>query len=229
MKRSASSSSGARRSAKSARKRVARKLSRVVAIRAPPTHASHLHETGFVDVANAAYGLTSPSTQGVTLLNPIPVGASVNQRIGKKVALKSLQMRGVIVGLQPLHFFSENTVIIVYDRKPAGALPSVTDILANDNSNSMNNDVNAPRFKIIRRWDHVLLGNIVNSITSTTAVNLDAFVDLKGLPVIYKATGTGTIGDIETGALYLVTLGTGTAVPAAYATLQAAFRIRYSD
>jgi len=49
-------------------------------------------ETGFVDTAATVY--PADTTGGVALIATIPQGTSVNQRVGKKIKLKSLQIRG---------------------------------------------------------------------------------------------------------------------------------------
>ena len=56
----------------------------------------------------------------------------------------------------------------------------------------------------------------------------DWWLDLKSKPVVYKAAGTGAIGDIEEGALYLVTIGQVAAGTAA-AAARLAFRLRFLD
>lgn len=184
-------------------------------------------ETGFVDTALASYALDT--TGSVTLLNTVAQGASVNQRVGKKIILKSIQARGY---MQNNTAASVNDVafLIVYDKRPTGSLPSVTDILVAANASAFNNDANAGRFSVIKRVDETLMGN-----TSAAASYLDSmykgadyFLDLKNRPTVYKAAGTGAIGDIEEGALYLVTVGNVTAGTGAAATAQA-FRLRFLD
>lgn len=188
-------------------------------------------ETGYVDLAAATYGLDT--TGSVTLLNTVAQGASVNQRVGKKIVLKGLQCRG--------NMLNNNTAtgndiafMIVYDKRPTGALPTITDILATATSFSMNNDANAGRFRILKRHDDVLIGNlsltgaVANAVTEATQKSADWYLDLKGIPTTYKAAATGAIADIEEGALYLVTIGnvaTGTAA----ASLSAGFRLRFLD
>jgi hypothetical protein len=56
----------------------------------------------------------------------------------------------------------------------------------------------------------------------------DWWLDLKNLPVVYKAATTGAINDIEEGALYLVTVGNIAAGTAA-ANTSSAFRLRFKD
>lgn len=184
-------------------------------------------ETGFVDVASAVYALDT--TGSVTLLNTIAQGASVNQRVGKKVVMRSLQCRGYC---QNSSTASANDVafVIVYDKRPTGALPAVTDIFTAASSSAMTNDANSGRFTILKRWNEVLIGNLTAAANYTEAAykNVDYFLPLKNLPVAYKAAGTGAIGDIEQGALYLVTLGSSAASTGA-ASLVSQFRLRFLD
>ena len=56
-------------------------------------------------------------------------------------------------------------------------------------------------------------------------VSNDFWLSLGNRPVTFKAAGTGAIGDIEEGALYLVTVG-NTAAGTAAAALAASFRMR---
>lgn len=188
-------------------------------------------ETGYVDVALATYVLDT--TGSVTLLNTVAQGAAVTQRIGKKIIMKGLLCRGNI-GNNSAATVNDVAYMIVYDKRPTGALPSVTDILVTANANSMNNDANAGRFRIVKRVDDILLGNssltgaVANALVDSTYKTMDWYLDLKSMPVTYKAAGTGAIGDIEEGALYLVTVG-NTAAGTSAAVMGAAFRLRFLD
>ena len=188
---------------------------------------AYKNEMGYVDVAAADYALDT--TGSVTLLNTIAQGAAVTQRVGKKVVLKGLQCRG---NLQNGSTANSNDVafMIVYDKRPTGALPAVTDILTAATSQAMNNDANAGRFSIIKRYDDILIGNLTAAANYTEAAvkSCDWWLDLKSKPVVYKAAGTGAIGDIEEGALYLVTVGQVAAGTAA-AAMRVAFRLRFVD
>lgn len=184
-------------------------------------------ELGYVDVAATNYALDT--TGSVTLLNTVSQGAGVTQRVGKKIVMRGLQFRGAMYNNASA---SQNSVafLIVYDKRPTGALPAVTDILVTANATAMNNDTNAGRFVIVKRVDSVLTGN--SSAAANYMDNMyksaDFYLSLKGLPTTYKAAGTGAIGDIEEGALYLVTVGV-LAAGATAATLQGGFRLRFLD
>lgn len=185
------------------------------------------NETGFVDVASATYALDT--TGSVTLLNTVAQGAGVSQRVGKKIVLKSLQFRGI---MQNGSAATANDVafLVVYDKRPTGALPAVTDILALASAQAMNNDANGGRFSILKRVDSYLIGNLTApaNYTEIAVRDCDYFLPLKGLQTVYKAAATGAIGDIEEGALYLVTIG-GTAAGTGAASLIGTMRLRFID
>lgn len=192
---------------------------------------AYAKEKGYFDTASATYPLNT--TGSVTLLNPVPQGAAVTQRVGKKIIMKGLQCRGFMGGDADA-IVNDVAYLIVYDKRPTGALPAVTDILVTANSASMNNDNNAGRFRILKREDCVLIGNqsvtgvVANALTEKTAASCDWWLDMKSAPVTYKAAGTGAIGDIEEGALYLVTVG-NVAAGTADANMVAGFRLRFLD
>lgn len=188
-------------------------------------------ETGFVDLAAATYALDTTGT--VTLIATVAQGASVNQRVGKKIRLKSLQCRGQMFN-GTTATSNDVAYMIVYDRRPTGSLPAVTDILDTASAISMNNDANSGRFSILKRCDGLLIGNqtvqaaIANYATDNSVQPADWFLNLKNLQTVYKAAATGAIADIEQGALYLVTVGSNVAGTTA-ATLQVGFRTRFWD
>lgn len=192
---------------------------------------AYAKEKGYVDVPEATYALNT--TGSIVLLNAVAQGAAVTQRVGKKIIMKGLQCRGAMSG-DATAIVNDVAYMIVYDKRPTGALPTITDILVSVSPRSMNNDANAGRFSILKRVDEVLLGNpsvtgvVANALTEVTAMGTDWWLDLKSKPVTYKAAGTGAIGDIEEGALYLVTVG-GAAAGTDDASMVAQFRLRFLD
>lgn len=181
-------------------------------------------ETGFVDLASASYATDTTGT--ITLIATVPQGASVNQRVGKKILWKSIQIRGLgTAGSTTVA--SDVAYLIVYDRRPTGSLPAITDVLDSVSSRSMNNDANSGRFKILRRKDWVFVGN-TTTFTEATAVSLEDYIKLPMLPAVFKAAGTGAINDIEEGALYLITVGNQAAGTSA-GSITIGIRTRFYD
>lgn len=187
--------------------------------------ASVNKETGFVDLAAANY--VCDTTGSVTLLATVAQGAGVSQRVGKKIVLKSLQCRGrFFAGTAGV--INDCAAIIVYDKRPTGALPAVTAVLNTANAGSMNNDDNSDRFVILKRLDQILIGDSTTVSTGLEAVDVSFYLPLRMLPTVYKSVADGAIADIEQGALYLVTVGVN-AAGATAASLNATFRTRFVD
>lgn len=183
-------------------------------------------ETGFVDLASGAFAIDTTGT--IALIATVAQGASVNQRVGKKIIWKSLQMRGNSENSSTAGF-NDCAMLIVYDKRPTGSLPAITDVLATANSGAFNNDANSGRFRILKREDWVMVSRPLNLTgTESSAVSNDFYLNLKGLPCVYKAAGTGAIGDIEEGALYCITVGDKAAGTTA-AQGNFAFRTRFVD
>lgn len=179
---------------------------------------------GYVDLANATYNMST--TGSIALVATIAQGAGVQQRIGKKAAYKSVQVRGYAASNTATNI-ADGAALLVYDREPGAALPGITEILDSISSISQNLDVNSKRFRIVRRWDFVFAGSTA-APTSASIHSFDEWVDMKGMPIQFKAAGTGAMGDIATGALYIVTVSTsaaGTSAP----VLQCGFRTRFTD
>lgn len=204
------------------------------------TRALRLHgrgasskETGFVDTAVATYNYST--TGSIALLNTVAQGVTVNQRVGKKIMLKGMLCRGLNLN-NATALINDCAMIIVYDKRPTGALPAITDVLVSASSQSMNNDANSGRFKILKRHDFTLVGNTSQTappvsdgnITERVCNDEDWWLNLKGLPTTYKAATTGAIADIEEGALYIVTVGSNVAGTAA-AIASLGFRLRFLD
>ncbi len=183
-------------------------------------------DAGYVDLADATYACNT--TGSITLLATVAQNASVNGRIGKKAVWKSLQCRGHLLP-NTTTLVSKVALIVVYDRRPQALIPGITDVLEAATPTAFNNTQNEGRFQILKRIDCVLVGNnTAGEQTSATAYTVDFFLDLKHKPVVFKAAGTGAMGDIEEGALYFITVG-NVAAGTADTDLQAGFRVRFND
>jgi len=183
-----------------------------------------LTEPGFVDVADTGYVLDTTGT--ITLLNTVPQGAGTSQRVGKKIMLKSLEFHGKAQGNGSANY-NYCSILIIYDKRPTGTLPGITDVLNSASPLSFNNDANSDRFETLKRHDFELIGNATD-YTAISARRLDFYLPLRGRPEVFKAAGTGAIGDISEGAIYQITIGSVAAGTGA-ANLDGGFRLRYVD
>ena len=143
----------------------------------------------------------------ITLIATVAQGTSVNQRVGKKIQWKSMQIRGTVQA-NATTVSNNSAWLIVYDRRPTGSLPAITDVLSSATAISFTNDANSGRFQILKRWNDTILGNgHGRSADGQVKRRRRRVPPLRSLPCAYKAAGTGAIGDIEQGALYLITVG----------------------
>jgi hypothetical protein len=193
------------------------------------TTVGRAKETNYVDLAQNTYTVATNLPSDVYLLNTIPQGASSSNRIGKRVAMKSLQCRGAFYSSAGTTF-EDGCLIIVYDRRPCGTMPNKTDIFTTSDSLGFNNDQNSDRFVVLKRVDYNLTGNIggnIDGANSNSIISADFYLNLKGLPTVFKAAGTGAIGDQSVGSLFFMLMGRTSGAPASLATLS--FRLRYVD
>lgn len=218
----------------------------------PADFFSSSAEVKALDITLFVNPLNTPGN--ITPLNLVAPGSSFYQRVGRKIEMKSVRIIGYVNLRVPLIMQTNYTaylarVMIVYDRQTNGALPAMSDILQNvdytgvglTTSLSSINLNNRDRFSIIR--DQIIYMPFVRSNNATPdpyvdyivptadpvtpTYNIDMYCKLKGLATQYKAdSAVPTIGDVATGALYLVTLG-------AYATsawqINTTSRLRYLD
>lgn len=196
--------------------------------------AAHQKESGYKDVRAMNSSSQNFQVGGVTLLNSIAQGPSVSERIGKKVVLTSVQVRGTVLpgANPPSNGVAKVTWMIVYDRHPKAGLPSVNDLIDNSPgpatgySDMFTKDDNTGRFRIVRRKDYICTGTQA-APTDLSAYSIDEWTQLRQLEVEYMSAGTGAIGDIQTGALYLVWFSNETAVGTATGDIYT--RVRFKD
>lgn len=188
-------------------------------------HQRALTESHYVDTAYVSYNIDT--TGSVTLMATMAQGVSVNQRVGKWAQYDHIELRG-LVRAGASDATAEGTVYLVYDKRPTSSLPAVTDILVSATSRSFVNDDNKERFQIVKEWNTLTIGNVTTFDTGREAQNFDKKVSLRGKKIEFNSAGTGAIGDIAYGALYMVVVGNAPAGVTA-GTLSVATRTRFHD
>lgn len=186
---------------------------------------------------------TLNTTATITALNLITSGSASWQRVGRKVHLKSVHIRGYVNIGNPVAQEDYGRMMVVYDKQPNGALPTIQDILL-DQINS-GTDVslsqrlsginlnNRDRFEILRDQQFWLPPTANTSFTLAPGVafpmTIKMFIDLKGRETTYRADSSpGVIGDISTGSLLLITFGNYASGTEGY-NLALTSRVRFYD
>lgn len=194
---------------------------------------------------------TLNSTMYIQALNVCQAGSAFYNRIGNEIEMKSLHLVGQVIanGAASTGVNEYLRIMLIYDRQPNGAYPVLADILSNYDNNgttssssyAMTNPNNKDRFQILMD-DRLSISNNITTVATqqNTAyvidyikneVNISRYVKLKGLMTRFKtSTSPSVIGDISTGALYLVGIG-NQAAGANGAGYQFLFnsRLKYTD
>lgn len=194
-----------------------------------------------VDIPDSTYGFTRPAGGGsIFLVNPIQAGTGFFNRVGSRVEMKSLHIRGFLY-FASTSIQDQARMIIIYDRQPTGALPAISAILQNRDqagaatspgSAEINLD-NRDRFLIIR--DHqvsipsctVAAGVLTNGPQWVDSPQVNLFIKLKGLTTHFNSTANPlTITNVATGALYCLFISDTQDSTFGF---NGNFRLRYND
>lgn len=191
------------------------------------------------DLTTATYQCNT--TGSFTLLANPTLGSDFNNRIGRKVLLKSVYVRGRVVtetasaGTEAFVPAQQTRMILFIDMQPNGAAPAVTDLLVEALPSSQLNLNNRDRFKILTDRTYCFDPYYVDSSTATETFasapnqiyNVKKYKKLN-LEMIFNATNGGTIADINSGALYMFWIGSR-ASGATDANAIVSTRVRYAD
>ena len=163
------------------------------------------------------------TTGAVTLLNGVARGDDINQRVGRRVRLASLQASIVNYVTPATGIDQTHRCLIVYDKQSNGVAPAITDVLVSASTVAMPNLDNRQRFVIL--YDKLMHLNAAAEPGSMVAFKIN-----KRLPygVQFNSGDAGTVADIQTGGLFFITIGSIAAGGTA-GTFSGRVRVRYTD
>lgn len=166
------------------------------------------------------------STGAMTLLNGLQPGTGASQRIGMKVAIRSLEFKGQVRVTAATGVDQIQRYIILLDRQANGAAPAaLTDFLTGGVYYSLRNLANRRRFKAIH--DRMFSLNASGEPDSQRCWKF--YIKFrKPIIVEFNAGNAGTVADIVTNSLYLMSLGQAPAGATAGSILGYC-RLRYTD
>lgn len=159
----------------------------------------------------------------------VPQSATENNRIGSKIRVKSIQVKGIAFQVPTNAATSADMGVIklVLDKQANGAAPAVTDVLTTQNLPlALMNLDNRERFEILKEWRILFEANAGVSTAYNNSVRDLNFFRKLDLPIMFSGT-TGAITEITSNNLFLIA-GSGTAgddITAVTGTV----RIRFTD
>lgn len=154
-------------------------------------------------------------------LNLTNQGSASWQRIGNKIAMQSLRIRGILsILFTPTATTGATSsvstrMVVVFDKTPSGVLPDFDDIFGNINNEGTSSVgvlsslslLRTKRFRVLK--DYVMSGfpriGLVGTVATQSVEQVfDEFIPLKGLETQYTASNTTpVIADISSGGLYV--------------------------
>jgi len=211
---------GARLSSKMADlARAAARASKTAAMRNPPVYAPP-GEFKSVDTT-----INSAIDNGgyVQLLNGLARGDDINQRSGREVMMKSVQISWLSFATAATGVDQVHRVVLVYDRQANAAALTWNDVFGSTSIHYPRNLENRKRFKILMDMSYV-----INAAGEPGTGRMEKYYRKLAHPVTFNSGNAGTIADITTGSLYLMwtsSVGAG----ATAGTIQGRVRVRYTD
>lgn len=199
--------SGARRPKPVAKLAFARTPAVFVPTRGGATYARPmaLGERKNVDTQLSNFIVAATSTGTLTTLNAMLAGGQPTQRIGRRIELSSLYLRGQVRLASTTAGAASVRVLVIYDRQTNKAAPAITDVLVSDNINAQMLLANSHRFKVLKDCLYPVLGT-----SGPQALVVDEWIPLKGLQTEYvDGSGAGTVADITSGGLFIITYQDG--------------------
>lgn len=173
----------------------------------------------------------------VTIFGPA-VGSQINERIGRRVIVRSVQVRGwwqPAAGATYNEQFSRLIIGIDTQANGTATTPTITELLGNGaavpvaSALSFNNLNNRSRFKILYDWK---LGNVVMNGVGTllapgaNSITIDWYKKVN-FAVTFNSGTTGSPAETITNRLFAFACGTRTTTAAGQFTLQS--RVRFLD
>lgn len=195
------------------------KKPKYVSLTNPPTKAMKPEKKNYDAAGSTGNVAGGNAWSEIDHVNPIPTGTSGSERIGRKIQMKSVQLRWISSTT------SNNApvrIAIIYDKNPSGSLPIVSDIWGADNFNALSVLANSERFIMLA--DEVHNASFGGSLSGGTQQAGTIFRKIN-LPSMWSGTTSGAITSQTEGAVYIMssTLGPVGAGIGYYC------RIRYTD
>lgn len=180
-------------------------------------------EQKYFDLTQAGY--VADTTGTITHINPVPLGDSILERHGARFLNTQVQLRGILLA-GSAGTVANAVAYVVWDRQPQGALPAITDIFDVVNANSYQVTSTRDRFRLMVRLNYSVTGNSTTPATGLESRSIDSRVAMRQPTTYLSGATVGTIASVQTGALYLVTMGSavaGTTAPTWFLRIRTLF------
>lgn len=198
-------------------------IKRSVVRRRPVQRGYPTGTRGELKAVDVSIAQVNDSTGAVTLLNGIARGDDINERDGRQVTAKQLELRLYRYVTSGTGIDQLTRVLVVLDRQANAAAPAITDVLVSASPYALQNLDNRKRFLIL--WDD--LRHLNATAEADSACTNVKRISLK-FQMQFNNGNAGTVADITTNALYLITVG-NVAAGATAGAVAGRTRFRFTD
>ncbi|ALE29791.1 putative capsid protein [Lake Sarah-associated circular virus-43] len=176
-------------------------------------------------VAVSASGYITPGSSAI-VLNQVSQGTSSTQRIGRKILMTAIHIRAYLRNTTASADLNMVRVALVYipemDRTTT-TMPPQNAIWTSQDARELRVIDNADRFKVVRQWTFMLLGDADACATGSEAFAIDEYVKLN-LPTCWlKANTDGSFNSMEKGGLCLYVQGSSALIPVLFPVIRLYF------
>lgn len=178
-------------------------------------------------IDNNAFTSNYDTTGTITLINGVIQGTDFNQRVGRKFMMKSIYCRIASANNATMPAPTVLRWLLVYDSQTNATLPAITDILNSVSTLSTNNLSNRDRFTILADQTWVPTTQVSDTAAVVNFADFSKYFKKGSWEVVNGGTAA-TVGSIQTGGLYFVTVG-DTAAGTAAAVAVVTTRVRFVD
>ena len=149
--------------------------------------------------------LVADTTGGIQLLNGIARGDDFTNRIGRSVSMNGLNVRihNAVTGGNGVD--QVHRVLVVLDRQPNGVALAATDVLESATVHAQYNRNNRLRFQVL--YDRNFVLNASGEAGSQSYRIIFIRRQIANYVQTFNAGNAGTIADISTNSIYLISLG----------------------
>jgi len=186
---------------------------------------------------------TTNTNGGIQVMTLVAPGSGSFNRIGRKIQLKSLRLKGWITVPQgpsttELQEGTNIRMIVVLDKQPSGSLPTFQDIFgytdqAGTEASTMFAQVrydNTERFVVLKDKTMDCNPQTSGTLAGTSSqfeLSFDEFIPLKGITTVFSGqSATCTIADLSSNAVYVIWRSTNALGAVNTASVS---RLRYVD
>jgi len=187
-----------------------------------PTSRGTQGELKSIDINTGS--LAADTTGAIGLLNGCARGDDVNERTGRQICMKSLDITFTNQVTPATGTDQTQRVMVVLDRQPNAAPLAITDVLISVSTLSLTNLDNRNRFVVL--YDKLMYLNATGE--AGAAIAYRKHIPMRNIITQFNNGNAGTIADITTNSVYVISIGGNVAGVTAGTTVYRS-RLRYTD